>query len=108
MGKETITMTQPELHEKMRQTFEECLEISKAKNHDYTQGGENALKNFELVEYLGITDTTTGIAVRLADKFSRLATLLTREAKVTDEKIDGTIKDAINYLALLRASLEDN
>ena len=89
----------------MRATFDECLAITERKNHDYTQGGDNAFKNFELVEYLGVSETAEAIFMRMSDKFSRIATLLKRDGLVTDEKMEDTIKDLINYLAILRAYL---
>lgn len=45
--------------------------------------------------------------VRISDKISRLATLLdVREAQVKDESVADTIRDAINYLAILLAYLD--
>jgi hypothetical protein len=98
-------MNRSEFHNHMASTFENCLEISKAKNADYA-GEASPFQNFMQVENLGLCSVEQGIMVRLSDKFTRIANLLTREAQVKDEKISDSISDAINYLAILMAWLD--
>jgi hypothetical protein len=101
-------VTNKELFAHMEKVFSKCVGIAKKKNADYTGKNKNALHNFELVEHLGISETKTGMMVRLSDKFSRLATLVRNsgDAEVDDESIQDTIEDMINYLAILHTKLE--
>ena len=98
-------MKRNDLIKGVERTFKECLDKMKKKNHDYA-GESDALKNFKLVDYLGIASTPQGILVRLCDKFSRIANIYQGGAQV-DESVDDTIKDAINYLVILKASLKE-
>lgn len=89
------------LTEYQKEVFARCTETLKAKNHDYSKGVD--FKNFELVEYLGIADTQSGILTRMCDKVARLATLSKNEPKVAGEAFDDTAEDLINYLVILMA-----
>jgi len=95
---------QKELLKDLKDTFSECLEIARRKNSDYA-GCDDAYKNFRSVEVLGIR-VETGIITRLMDKITRVSNLLDKEAKVKDEKIEDTINDAINYLAILKSYIK--
>ncbi len=88
-------------------TFKNCLATMLKKNHDYSKGA-NALRNFELVEYLDIAKAPQGVLVRLSDKFMRICNLWNTEAKVKDEAVEDTIDDMINYLVILKATLRRN
>lgn len=92
--------------ENMKDTFGVCLDIHTAKNKDYASDGD-AFANFRQVENLGLCTVEQGIMVRMSDKFSRIANLLTRPAAVADEKIEDTIHDLITYAALLKAYLHE-
>ena len=98
-------MTNELLFEIATSTFKDCLETLEKKNHDYSKDTTDALRNFKAVEYFKLTDTSTGVAVRLCDKWMRICNLLHTEGHVKDEKIEDTISDAINYLIILKASL---
>jgi len=103
-------MKNTELFTLAEKTFNECLETLKNKNHDYAVGEnqeEDALKNFKLVEYLKITDSPTGILVRMCDKVSRLANVYKGGNKVK-ESYEDTIKDLINYSLILLATIKEN
>ena len=86
---------------------QEALELSMRKNHDYSGGedGRNPFQNFMFVEALAMgVSTEQGFMVRMADKMKRLSGFCkTGTFQVSDESFDDTIKDAINYLALLAA-----
>jgi hypothetical protein len=97
-------MNNKELFEIAKETFTKCLGVLENKNHDYAKDSEDALRNFKAVEFFHLTDTSTGIAVRLCDKFMRICNLLHSDAKVKDEKVEDTINDMINYLIILKAS----
>lgn len=84
-----------------------ALEISKAKNSDYTGDNGNPFANLELVEAMGITSTEVGVLTRLSDKIARVNSFIKKGSyKVQDEKVEDTILDAINYLILLSAFME--
>jgi len=103
-------MKRAELFKLAEEVFTECLTTLKNKNHDYAVGDnveEDALKNFKLVEYLTITDSPTGILVRMCDKISRLANVYKGGNKV-QESCEDTIKDLINYSLILLATIKEN
>jgi len=99
-------MTKEELFAIQKEAFERCNKIMEAKNHDYAGDGD-ALKNFKLVEFLGVCSAETGVLVRMCDKISRIANLLKSEAKVEGEKIGDTLDDNINYSNILRACIKE-
>lgn len=103
-------MKNEELFKLAEETFQKCLDTLRVKNHDYSTGGNDrvdALKNFKLVEHLHITGADTGLLVRLCDKMSRLANVYKGEAQVTDEQLQDTVMDIINYCVLLLAIKKD-
>jgi len=81
-------------------------ELMSKKNHDYTnaqsaKGGPFA--NFEHVASFGVATVEQGMFARFTDKVARLGTLLTRDIRVIDEKLEDTILDIINYSILIAA-----
>jgi len=86
-----------------------ALELMRRKNADYagTAVEQDALKNFRLSGMV-VGDVASGILVRLCDKFARLGTFVFRGTlAVSDESIEDTILDSINYLVILRAALAE-
>jgi Zn-finger nucleic acid-binding protein len=84
----------------MAETFRVCLAISRRKNQDYASDAD-PLANFRACQQFGVT-LPQGIMVRLSDKFSRIGNLIDgRDPAVRDERLEDTIQDAINYLAIL-------
>lgn len=100
-------MTKESFLHSLANTFDVCLETAKRKNADYAKEAD-PFNNFRLVEAMGVCDVQTGIMVRLSDKFSRMGNLLKEGAvaQVKDEAVDDTIRDSINYLAILLAYRE--
>lgn len=98
--------TQQSLIASIETTYKDGVNIIRKKNSDYATT-EDALSNFKVIQNLGVVDYKRGILVRIADKFARIVNLLDRENAVMDEKIEDTILDMINYLAILKAALED-
>lgn len=94
------SVSKKEYYEGVKKIFEDALDILKKKSHDYS-GDTNPFKNFEISSEVSGVDVPTTILIRLSDKLSRIGTLLHNNAMVADEKIEDTIKDAINYLAIL-------
>lgn len=88
-----------------------ALKLSIGKNQDYAspatrQGDRFAVfANFLQAERLNICTTEQGILVRMSDKLSRLANLMQdgHERGVSDETVDDTLLDLINYSVLLAA-----
>ena len=99
-------MQREALLEVANNTFNTCLSTMDRKNSDYAKDVDDALRNFKAVEFFHLTDISTGIAVRLCDKFMRICNLLHGEqAIVLDEKVEDAIDDMINYLVILKASM---
>jgi hypothetical protein len=84
-------------------TYERCIAIATKKNADYA-GLADPFANFQAAPALlsGIS-VEKGILVRLTDKIKRIDNLLSHEAYVTEESMNDTIEDAINYLGILKA-----
>lgn len=93
------------LLESLKKTYTNVLEIAERKNADYA-GDSDPFKNFKMCEQYNVP-VERGILVRISDKLSRVSNLLNQEAKVKDESIYDTIDDAINYLAILKAYIEN-
>ena len=86
--------------------FTKRFNILRAKNSDYA-GNDDALKNFKLVEFLGICPVEVGILVRMCDKMSRMATLINTPPKVADESFEDTALDLCNYTDILLAARKE-
>lgn len=98
-------MTQREMEDVIRQTFNECLEISRSKNADYAgESAEDPFANFNASEVVQVP-VVRGMMVRLMDKIVRISNLLDQDNHVKDEPITDSIHDGINYLALIKAKL---
>ena len=86
----------------------EAMNISAAKNHDYS-GGENSdpLRNFKKSEQAGIP-AEIGLMVRMQDKISRIETFVEKgELQVKGESVRDALIDLANYCFLFCALLED-
>jgi hypothetical protein len=78
------------------------LEITKAKNSDYTGDSSQPFKNFTMVETMGAASTEQGFFTRMNDKMMRFAGFLKNGTlQVEDEKIEDTLMDLANYSILL-------
>jgi len=87
--------------------FKKSDQINIRKGHDYA-GTEDTLKNFKLVEFLDVMPAELGCYLRLCDKISRIAQYLrTGVLKVEEESLEDTVVDAINYLCLFYALIEE-
>ncbi len=83
------------LEEDISQIITELSKMREAKGHDYS-GTEDTLDN--LREF-----GSFGVLVRIGDKFKRLKHFYDQgELKVTDEKIEDTMDDLINYTLYLK------
>ena len=87
--------------------FKKSDKINIQKGLDYA-GKEDNLKNFKLIEYLGVAPAELGCFLRLTDKISRIAQFLrTGVFLVEEESLEDTVVDAINYLCLFYALIEE-
>ena len=97
-------MKNKEFISEIEQFYEKALNTIKLKNSDYAHN-DDPFHNFRWAEYWGV-DVAMAIGIRISDKFARVANVY-RKVKngemiaVVDEKIEDTILDAINYLAIL-------
>jgi hypothetical protein len=89
----------------MKETFDSCYEIAVRKNSDYGGSNTNPFNNFKNSLTVGVP-IEKGIMVRMMDKVSRISTLLEKEAMVSDESINDTLDDLINYTAILKSYLK--
>jgi hypothetical protein len=81
--------------------FNDCIEISRKKNADYTGGNSNPFSNFTSVENLGIK-TEQGFLTRMMDKMARIGSYVSKgELQVKDESVIDTLRDLANYSCLL-------
>lgn len=98
------------LLQSLQNTFDECMATARLKNHDYAGGGVNQdpFKNFRRAPDLAGVSVERALLVRLSDKLCRLSNILDGEIHVSDERVDDTIMDAINYLGILRAYLKES
>lgn len=99
-----LFMTREEFVKNLEDTYKKCLETVKIKNQDYAGDGD-PWANFRLAKLLHI-DVERAILLRIADKIARISNLIDKPPAVTDEKMEDTIEDCINYLAILKAYRE--
>jgi hypothetical protein len=86
--------------------FNECIEVSKKKNADYTGSNDNPFSNFTSVENLGIK-TEQGFLTRMMDKMARIGSFVSKgELQVKDESVKDTLRDLANYACLLAGYIE--
>jgi hypothetical protein len=99
-------MTPSELITFHRETFERLNEMIAKKNADYT-GGDDALKNFLMVEQFGAASASQGFFTRMVDKLARMASFVKKGVfEVNDESVDDTLGDIANYAVLWMAYLK--
>lgn len=78
----------PENLKSFETIINEMLSTYEKKNHDYGNSFDDTCDKFGLI----------AAAVRMNDKMSRINSLMSgKTAKVTDEKLEDTLKDLANY-----------
>lgn len=94
-------MTKEEYFKYSEKFFNECMDISRKKNADYTGDSENPFSNFTASETLGIS-TEQGFLVRMMDKMKRISSFAENGTlEVKDESVLDTLQDLANYSCLL-------
>jgi hypothetical protein len=77
------------------------LEITRAKNSDYTGDPSQPFKNFTMVETIGYASTEQGFCTRITDKVMRIAGFVKNGTlQVKDESVEDTLLDLANYCLL--------
>lgn len=100
-------MTKQEYFDFQEAEFKKMLEITRAKNADYTGTNNDPFANFTAVERLGICSTETGFMVRIIDKVARINSFIQKGVlEVKDESVQDTCRDAANYFTLLNGYIE--
>ena len=100
-------MNKEEFFKYHREFTNKILEVSKAKNADYTGVTDDPFANFKRVEALGICSTEQGFLTRMSDKLARLSSFWQKgELQVKDESVTDTLMDLCNYTILMAAYLE--
>lgn len=99
-------MTRKEYLQYFETTVQEMYELTKRKNHDYSNDS-NPFANFTRVEAMDICTTEVGFLTRMMDKMSRISTFVKKgELKVKDESVKDTLKDLATYSILFMAYLD--
>lgn len=100
-------MTQEEYLKEFEAITKKMLEITKAKNSDYTGTSGDPFKNFKIVEDAGICSTEQGFLTRMMDKLARINSFVQKGAlEVKDESVEDTLLDLANYSILFRCFLK--
>lgn len=100
-------MTTKDFLELAQQTFDECFNIIKNKNHDYSDKND-PFSNFKFSgKVAGITPEQAALNL-IGTKLARLNELITNSKSAKNESIEDSILDAINYLLLLRGMIVDS
>ncbi len=83
------------------------IDITAAKNADYTGNSEDPFANFTLVETFGALTTEQGFFARMTDKFARVSSFIQNgELQVKNESVEDTLLDLANYCALFAGYLK--
>ena len=91
---------------RIEKAVEDCLEIVAKKNHDYASP-EDPWENFRMSDETGIP-TWQAVFVRYLDKVSRIKGFIKRGVlKVTDESIEDTMNDLINYAVIMKVLFKE-
>ena len=97
-------MTTEQFIASIEKSYSDGVNLIKIKNKDYANS-TNPFRNFESASIVGLK-VDRAILVRVLDKIARVSNLLDNEAAVESEKLEDTILDCINYLAILKAYRE--
>ena len=75
----------------IRQIALEIAQLVEKKNHDYDNSFDKTMDKYGDTAYF----------LRIEDKLNRLINLSKKQARVSDEKIEDTLKDIIGYTLLM-------
>lgn len=88
------------------------VEITKAKNADYSGAGDDPFNNFRHIGNLIHSDdidmVAAGFLTRMSDKFSRIGSFVAKgELQVKDESVTDSLLDLANYSILFAGYLKE-
>lgn len=99
-------MTRERLFALHTELCDKALSIMRAKNLDYTAGG-NPFVNFKNAEVLGVPGEL-GLLIRVMDKMMRIQSFIRNGAlAVKSEPVEDAIIDIMNYMILLAGMIEE-
>lgn len=91
-----------------RETFDEIISLTKAKNSDYTGGTDDPFANFRMAEEIGMT-ALHGLVLRMGDKWQRVKSYMAKgELAVKGEGIEDAFRDMIGYSVLALGLIEES
>jgi len=100
-------MNKKEYIEYHRETCQRLMDITVAKNADYTGVSDDPFANFSKVEELGVASVEQGFLVRMLDKFMRINSFVQKGfLNVKDESVEDTLLDLANYCILMAGYLK--
>jgi len=100
-------MTEQKFNDIVQQQIQECLELLKAKGLDYADKEVDALSNFKTqADILKVSPLIVWAVYFNKHVISILKHV--RGEELATEGVEGRIADAINYLILLRALIEES
>ena len=85
--------------------FDNCLDISKKKGEEFTVGSGKKFTNFESIAARLDWTREKVLMVYLEKHIDSIRHFILHGTEASDEKIDGRILDAVNYLVLLYGML---
>jgi hypothetical protein len=102
-------MTKDEYINYHKSKCEKMIEITKAKNADYSGAGLDPFANFKMVGHILQTDGAIemGFVTRMCDKLSRIGSFVSKGSlQVKDESVEDTLLDLANYCILFAGYLK--
>lgn len=97
-------MTKAEYIELHQYLCLKMVEITKAKNADYSGSGDDPFSNFRQIGHLVQMPNVCeiGFLTRMSDKFSRIGSFISKGTlQVKDESVEDTLLDLANYCLLM-------
>ena len=92
--------TQKNFIEDLEKVMQEALSIVHKKNNDYATETD-PFKNFRFSKLIDV-EVPQAILLRICDKMARINNVLQKgSVSVEDETVQDTIKDVINYMAIM-------
>lgn len=99
-------MNNERFSEKSKQMMKECFELLTNKGQDYTNGDVDVLRNFKKTAVnVGLTPLQVW-SVYFMKHIDAIQTYI-QKGELKSEPIESRIQDAINYLLLFNALIED-
>lgn len=95
-------MTKSEYIEFHKSMCDKMIEVTRAKNHDYTGTSDDPFSNFRRCEQLEICSAEQGFLTRMSDKMARINSFVQKGTlAVKDESVVDTLLDLANYSILM-------